>query len=186
MANANGSAELDQDSNTLHWAFGSTQMVEFGVGSGNGLCFYLVNHRPTGIDNILGAGVAHVNVPADDAQITTTRPSWTWNAADPAYGGQFALVDNGFVYGYGRGLVGDSKFYTFVARAPTNSAFVGQDSWTYWNGQTWQGEPTSDFSAAVFPANSTKQGSIFWSNHYKFVGHHESPLYLLKVSAAVI
>lgn len=128
-------------------AMGITNVVETIPGSG--ILYFLKNHRPNGVNQIIGAGVA--NITFDGATPVATRLSEYWwdGKTEPWYGDVCAFGDGDYVYAYGHGPTGN---YTFVTRALKKEA-TDLNSYEYWNGATWQTDRLT---------NPTSAGSVFW------------------------
>jgi len=155
-----------------------------------GILYFLKNYRPTGVDNIVGAGVAIVDVSGDYPTCTRTSEyvfsilsrfshtdfllSHWWNSTiEPNYGDHSSVLGrDGYVYVYGG--ANTTKFYdgVYLARVPHDSQ-EDLTSYEYWNGTQFTKDRIYDPSEtqAVLGSDST-QGMVTWNpylNTYLYI-----------------
>ncbi|EXJ94414.1 hypothetical protein A1O1_02808 [Capronia coronata CBS 617.96] len=136
-------------------------------GDTSGVMFFLLNHRPGGINHILGAGVATValntatypptpriqRLPAPASQQQQQRHQYWWDGAtEPWYGDICAFRWGQYIYAYGHG--GEGNPWIYVARAPAAEA-TRLESYDYWNGDGWQRERLQKSAIG-------EKESVFW------------------------
>lgn len=158
------------------FAEGGTNVIEYAPGSG--LVWFLKNDRGSGIDTIVGAGVATVT--ANENGATATRSNDTmWNSFEPYWGDigvtYNSLDQNAYVFGHGPASAGLGA-NVYLARAPAARA-TDVSAYQYWdqstktwtkarfaNGQLGTVKLTS--AQAIFPDHALGQSNAFWSNYY--------------------
>ncbi|KAJ9613216.1 hypothetical protein H2200_003158 [Cladophialophora chaetospira] len=150
-------------------ALGITNVVETTTPN-QGIMFFLLNHRPNGTNNLMGAGVASVTLDTSEyppvPQIQRLPPQFWWDAkSEPWYGDVCALRWKNHIYAYGHGIEGNS--WVYLARAPIADA-KNVDCYEYWNGKTWQ---TDRLDGTIIGDNASvfwqiNQGQVIWSNHF--------------------
>jgi hypothetical protein len=157
--------ELDED--PAECALGITNVVE--TGPGHGLLYFLLNHRPNGTNNLVGAGVATVHL---KTHTYPPRPSierlgqYWWDATtEPWYGDICALRWKAYVYAYGHG--GADNPWVYLTRVRHDDA-TRLECYEYWNGTDWQKErlnsPSLGEVESVFW--QINQGQVVWSRHF--------------------
>ncbi|KAJ9495287.1 hypothetical protein H2202_009315 [Exophiala xenobiotica] len=145
-------------------ALGITNVVQTsGSGSGanesyEGVMFFLLNHRPNGTNNLVGAGVASVSLDTSSyppvPQVRRLAKYW-WDAnLEPWYGDICALRHQGYVYAYGHGGQTSQNPWVYVARARVDETTV-LEAYEYWNGDGWQSE-------RLMTAQLGEKESVFW------------------------
>ena len=112
-------------------ALGITNVVE--TNPGEGILFFLLNHRPGGVNNLRGAGVATVSL--SDAyppvpKVTRLDRLWWDGDTEPWYGDVCALRHGEYIYGYGHAK--DDPF-VYLTRVHWQSA-TWKDCYQYWMG----------------------------------------------------
>ncbi|EXJ84844.1 hypothetical protein A1O3_05518 [Capronia epimyces CBS 606.96] len=132
-----------------------------------GVMFFLLNHRPGGINHILGAGIATVSLDTSTyppaPQIQRHPPPqghhhhqqhqfWWDGEREPWYGDICALRWDEHIYAYGHG--GEGNPWVYVARVPAANA-TQLDRYEYWNGDEWQAERLQKDSIG-------EKESVFW------------------------
>lgn len=157
--------ELDED--PAECALGITNVVE--TGPGQGLLYFLLNHRPNGTNNLVGAGVATVHL---NTHSYPPRPSikrlgqYWWDATtEPWYGDICALRWKSYVYAYGHG--GADNPWVYLTRVRQDEA-TQLECYEYWNGSDWQKERLN--SASLGEVESVfwqiNQGQVVWSRYF--------------------
>lgn len=159
-------SSFGEDSATC--ALGITNVVETNS-STDGILFFLLNHRPGGTNNLMGAGVASVTLDTSQdppvPRIQRLPPQFWWDAtAEPWYGDVCALRWNGFIYAYGHGIEGNPWVYLTRVRA---GDATDVNCYEYWNGDGWQAErldgtSVGDKESVFWQIN---QGQVVWSNY---------------------
>ena len=148
---------------------GITNVVET-TGPNEGIMFFLINHRPNGTNNLMGAGVASITLDTSAyppvPQIQRLPPQYWWDATcEPWYGDLGALRSNGYIYAYGHGPEGNPWVYLTRVRA---DEAIDATCYEYWNGETWQGDrlngKTIGEKESVFW--QINQGQVIWSNYF--------------------
>jgi hypothetical protein len=128
--------------NASECALGITNVVETGpYRCGEGVLFFLLNHRPGGVNNLVGAGVAEVRMNTSSypprPQIRRLSQFW-WDAKkEPWYGDVCALRAGDYIYAYGHG--GEGNPWVYLARVRHEQAKT-LACYEYWNGVDWQKE----------------------------------------------
>ena len=147
-------------------AMGNTNVVD--LGDGKGIIYFLKNHRPYGMNHIIGAGVANVSLVYPQSATTPvpvanrTSEFW-WNADfDPWYGDVCAMRDENYVYAYGHAKAND---LVYISRVPIQSAF-NLSKYEYWNGEDWQGEKLTNYGMKEGIFGQVNQGQVFFSNYW--------------------
>ncbi|KAL9616631.1 MAG: hypothetical protein Q9160_008514 [Pyrenula sp. 1 TL-2023] len=147
-------------------AMGITNVVE--VCPGLGILYFLKNHRPNNVNNLIGAGVANVTItqPSNSTypvpKATRLSEYW-WDAKKvPWYGDVGAIKAGDYIYSYGHA---ESNPWVYVARVPTEHAFELSE-YEYWNGENWQKELLTDFGEKESVFWQVNQGQVIWSNYY--------------------
>ncbi|KIW39404.1 uncharacterized protein PV06_09174 [Exophiala oligosperma] len=150
-------------------ALGITNVVQT-TSSDDGVMFFLLNHRPDGKNNLVGAGVATVHVDTSRyplaPHIRRLARFW-WDASqEPWYGDVCALRHDGFVYAYGHGGHADQNPWVYVARARLHEA-TNLDCYEYWNGEGWQAERlmTKDLGEKESVFWQINQGQVVWNGY---------------------
>ncbi|KIX00067.1 uncharacterized protein Z518_10994 [Rhinocladiella mackenziei CBS 650.93] len=153
------------------YGMGITNVVETDdSGQGQGIMFFLLNHRPNGTNNLIGAGVASVTLNTSTyppvPQIRRLPPRYWWDATrEPWYGDVCALRWEDYIYGYGHGGEGNPWVYLTRVRAAEATNFA---CYEYWNGSDWQSERLD--SQSIGEKESVfwqiNQGQVIWSNYY--------------------
>ena len=143
-------------------ALGITNVVE--TSPGQGIMYFLLNHRPNGTNNLRGAGVATVSLsdsypPAPN--VTRLDRIWWDGDTEPWYGDVCALRHGEHIYAYGHAK--DSPF-VYLARAHFQSA-SHLDCYEYWNGEGWQNQvpKTKDLGEKESIFWQINQGQVIWS-----------------------
>jgi hypothetical protein len=152
-------------------ALGVTNVIE--TFAGQGILYFLLNHRPGGINNLRGAGVATVTLSNTYPPVpSVTRLDRTWWDGDtePWYGDVCALRAGDYIYAYGHAK---DNPYVYLTRAKWWEA-TQLETYEYWNGEGWQCDRL--YTATLGEKESLfwqiHQGQIFWSplfNCYMFV-----------------
>ena len=138
--------------------------------------YYLLNHRPNGINTILGAGIATIAVdtsvypPVPTATRLPGRQYWWDGSCEPWYGDTGAIKTNGFIYAYGHA---NSTPYVYLTRVPWQQA-TDLSCYEYWNGSSWQAERLySDGRNDTTPFGETEgifwqvnQGQVIYNDYY--------------------
>lgn len=130
--------QYGEDSAT--WACGITNVVE--TYSGQGVLYYLLNHRPDGVNNLIGAGVATITMsdayPPVPSLTRLPGQQYWWDAACEPWFGDVSSVraNDGYVYAYGHAK---DLPWVYVTRVPWQSA-TDLSCYEYWNGENWQSE----------------------------------------------
>ena len=150
-------------------ALGITNVVET-TSPDEGIMFFLLNHRPNGTNNLMGAGVASVTLDTSEyppiPQIRRLHPQYWWDAkTEPWYGDICALRWNNYIYAYGHGV--DGNPWVYLTRVRVEEA-TNVDCYEYWNGKTWQsdrlnGTTIGDKESVFWQIN---QGQVIWSNYF--------------------
>ncbi|CAL3972297.1 unnamed protein product [Diplocarpon coronariae] len=150
------------------YGMGITNVIALPGSDTEGALYFLKNYRPAGVDMIVGAGLALVNISGAYPTCQRTSENW-WNASEPQYGdhGQLLAQDD-WIYVYGGA---DSKKYydgVYVVRVP-HAQQQDLTAYEYWNGTSFSKEgrfynPTA--AQAVLGPGST-QGTISWNPHLK-------------------
>ncbi|ETI21056.1 hypothetical protein G647_07399 [Cladophialophora carrionii CBS 160.54] len=150
-------------------ALGITNVVETTVWN-EGIMFFLLNHRPNGTNNLMGAGVASVTLDTSSyppvPQISRLPPQYWWDATcEPWYGDVCALRWDDHIYAYGHGIEGNP--WVYLARVRADEA-TNVNCYEYWNGATWQSERLNGI--AIGEKESVfwqiNQGQVIWSSYF--------------------
>ena len=139
------------------WACGITNVVE--TYPGQGILYYLLNHRPGGNNNETGAGVATISMsdsypPVPSCTRLPGQQYWWDGQCEPWYGDVGSIkANNGYIYAYGhaKGLP-----WVYLTRVPWSSA-TDLSCYEYWNGETWQNERLY---------NMGEKEGVFWQIKY--------------------
>ncbi|KAK9357846.1 hypothetical protein V1504DRAFT_463026 [Lipomyces starkeyi] len=143
-------------------AIGISNIVE--TGTNTGILFFLKNHRPGGINNYIGCGVATVTLNLNVPSCTRLAQYW-WDAkTEPWYGDICCVKVGSFIYAYGHGNL--SADYVYVCRVLTPYA-TNLSAYEYWNGSSWQKERLYNVSAKESVFWEIQGGQMIWSNYYK-------------------
>lgn len=148
------------------YSLGITNVVETTPGSGQGILFFLLNHRPGGVNNLRGAGVATVSLSNTYPPVpTVTRLDRYWWDGDtePWYGDVCALRHGDHIYAYGH-----TKHdpFVYLARVHWQSA-TSKDRYEYWNGSGWQKQvpKTTELGEKAKMFWQINQGQVVWSEY---------------------
>jgi hypothetical protein len=164
-------------------ALGITNVVETEPGQGEcskhvayvhrvdrsaGILYFLLNHRPGGINNIKGAGVAKVTLSDSYPPVpSVVRLAQYWWDGDeePWWGDVGAIRTNGYIYTYGHAK---DNPWVYLARVPWHKV-TELDAYEYWNGETFQKERlrTKDIGEKESVFWQINQGQVIWSEYYK-------------------
>ena len=155
--------------NPSECGLGITNVVET-TAPNRGLLFFLLNHRPNGKNNLMGAGVASVSLDTSAyppvPYIQRLPPQFWWDATcEPWYGDVCALRWNNYIYAYGHGIEGNP--WVYLTRVRVEDA-ANVECYEYWNGDTWQserldGKAIGDEESVFWQIN---QGQVIWSNYF--------------------
>jgi hypothetical protein len=147
---------------------GITNVVE--TFPNQGIMFFLLNHRPNGTNNLMGAGVASITIDESEyppvPHLQRLPPQFWWDAkSEPWYGDICALRWNDYVYAYGHGIEGNP--YVYLTRVPVVEA-TNLECYEYWNGDSWQSErldgtAVGEKEGVFWQIN---QGQVIWSTHF--------------------
>jgi hypothetical protein len=150
-------------------ALGITNAVET-TAPNEGIMFFLLNHRPNGTNNLMGAGVASITLDTSSnppvPQISRLPPQYWWDAkCEPWYGDVCALRWKDYVYAYGHGIEGNPWVYLTRVRAVEATQVA---CYEYWNGEAWQserldGNAVGEKESVFWQIN---QGQVIWSNYF--------------------
>lgn len=149
------------------YALGLTNVIE--TSPGKGLVYFLLNHRPGGVQKILGAGVAEVTIDTTAGypvpKATRLCKFWWDGETEPWYGDMCALRAGDYIYAYGHAK---DNPWVFLTRAKIEHA-TELDAYEYWNGETWQSErlkrdQMGDKEKIFWQVH---QGQIFWSDYHQ-------------------
>ncbi|KAK9342162.1 hypothetical protein V1522DRAFT_417017 [Lipomyces starkeyi] len=128
-----------------------------------GILFFLKNHRPGGVNNYIGAGVALVTVNNNLPSCMRLAEYW-WDATtEPWYGDVCCLKFGQYIYAYGHGNT--SAEYVYVCRVLTSSATT-LSAYEYWNGTSWQTGRLYNVSSKESVFWQVQGGQIIWSTYY--------------------
>jgi hypothetical protein len=151
--------------------------------------YFLLNHRPDGINHLLGAGVASVNVTPTYPPIPAARrlsQYWWDGETEPWYGDVGAIRSGDYIYAYGHAK---ATPYVYLARVPWQNA-TDLSCYEYWNGDCWQTDRLSNPGEKEGVFWQINQGQVFYSNYYGcfvFVYCGSYPChFLLKIHASVL
>ncbi|RMZ88748.1 hypothetical protein DV736_g4021, partial [Chaetothyriales sp. CBS 134916] len=147
-------------------ALGITNVVE--TEPRKGILYFLLNHRPGGINTIKGAGVATVTLTdtfPPRAKIERLAKHWWDGETEPWWGDVGAIRWKGYIYSYGHAK--DSPFI-YVARVKWDEA-TKLEAYEYWNGQNWQKErpKTKEWGNDQRVFWMVNQGQVIYSNYFK-------------------
>jgi Domain of unknown function (DUF4185) len=141
-------------------AIGITNVVP--TTAGKAIVFFLKNHRPNGVDNIIGAGVATVVMKNGKPHATRLAKYWWNGSTEPHYGDIASMRSGNYIYAYGNSP--SANGYVYVARVHYKKA-TSLSAYQYWNGKTWQKRrlhnPTG--KEALFWKHG--QGTLSWNPH---------------------
>ena len=135
-----------------------------------GIMFFLLNHRPDGKNNLMGAGVSSISLDTSTyppiPHVKRLPPQFWWDAkCEPWYGDVCALGWDNHIYAYGHGIEGNP--WVYLTRVRTEEATnIGR--YEYWNGDNWQserldGKAIGDKESVFWQIN---QGQVMWSNYF--------------------
>jgi hypothetical protein len=127
--------------------------------------YFLLNHRPDGINHLLGAGVASVNVTPTYPPIPAARrlsQYWWDGETEPWYGDVGAIRSGDYIYAYGHAK---ATPYVYLARVPWQNA-TDLSCYEYWNGDCWQTDRLSSPGEKEGVFWQINQGQVFYSNYY--------------------
>lgn len=172
-------AHEDADGGLSCYAFGGTNIVEHAPNEG--LVFFLKNHRPGGVGEIKGAGVATCRVTQPgDVPVATRACDTMWNASEPFWGDVGVAYDarDGHVYAFGKGpsCNEEASRRTYLCKVPAARA-LDVDAYSYWDEATrsWgrqrlangeMGTAVLGNGQAVFGWMAMNQSAPFWSNWF--------------------
>ncbi|KAH6702905.1 hypothetical protein BKA61DRAFT_619755 [Leptodontidium sp. MPI-SDFR-AT-0119] len=167
---ARGNAQIfcgyfDDETPESHYGMGLTNVIAQPGSSTQGILYFLKNYRPKGVDGIVGAGVAVVDILGKYPTCRRTSKHM-WNASEPQYGdhGQLLALD-GWVYVYGG--TNTRKYYdgVYVMRV-RHASQKDLSAYEYWNGAQFTKEHVYDPSErqAILGPGST-QGTVTWNPH---------------------
>ncbi|KAJ8101162.1 hypothetical protein POJ06DRAFT_89985 [Lipomyces tetrasporus] len=142
-------------------AMGITNIVE--TGPGRGIVYFLKNHRPGGVNNLVGAGVATVTMHGNRPSCTRLAEYWWDGKTEPHYGDICALKFGNHIYAYGHGPT--SAEFVYVCRVLTSRA-TDLSAYEYWNGSSWQKERLYNVSEKEKIFWQIQSGQIIWSPYY--------------------
>jgi hypothetical protein len=137
------------DENSATWSCGITNIVE--TYPGQGVLYYLLNSRPDGVNNLIGAGVAMITMsnayPPIPSLTRLPGQQYWWDAGCEPWFGDVGSVR-------AKGLP-----WVYLTRVPWESA-TDLSCYQYWNGEDWQGE-------RLYTTNGLgeKEG-VFWQIKY--------------------
>lgn len=144
-------------------AMGITNVIE--TYPGQGILYFLKNHRPGGENHLMGAGVATVTLSQDSPpvpQVNRLSEYWWDGETEPWYGDVGAIRSGDHIYAYGHAK---STPYVYVARVPWDKA-TDLACYEYWNGETWQTERLYNVNEKEGVFWQVNQGQVVWSNYY--------------------
>ena len=127
------------------------------------------NHRPGGVNHIIGAGVAVVKVLKDPEGGTPTVTAhrignyWWDGAKEPWYGDCAVCRSGDYIYAYGHAK---DLPWTYLARVHYDHA-TKLEAYEYWNGTDWQKERLYNMGEKESVFWQTHQGQVIWSEFYK-------------------
>lgn len=167
----------------LHYGFGGTNIIE--TSPGNGLIYYLINHRAIGDLNgatskLMGAGAAQVTLDKNNRPVVRRFGDRLWSSKEPTWGDVGIAVDSrdDNVYVFGHGPQGtEFGSYTFLCRVPRGHA-ADIKAYEYFDNSTatWTkkrfGDGTGGTLAitremAVFGYLEMNQAAPFWSHWFR-------------------
>ena len=157
----------DMGEDPTECALGITNVVE--TYPGQGIIYYLLNHRPNGTNNLLGAGVATITLdttvypPLPNIQ-RANQSQYLWDGScEPWFGDVGAIRYNDYIYAYGHA---QDIAWVYLARVPWQDA-TDVTCYEYWNGDGWQSERLNygvGEKESVFWA--VNQGQVVWNDYY--------------------
>lgn len=171
-------AEYGEDSST--YALGITNVVETYPGEGvlrksigewpvadgaSGIVYFLLNHRPDGVNHLLGAGVASVNVTATYPPIPAAKrltQFWWDGETEPWYGDVGAIRSGDYIYAYGHAK---ATPYVYLARVRWQNA-TDLSCYEYWNGVYWQIDRLTNPGEEQGVFWQINQGQVIYSDYY--------------------
>jgi hypothetical protein len=191
---ADGNAQMfcdyfPDESPASSYGMGITNVVAEPGSDTQGILYFLKNYRPTGVDQIVGAGVAVVDVSGEYPSCTRTSEyvrnismsdrklshcSHWWDATkEPYYGDHSSVMgQDGYVYVYGG--VNTTMFYggLYLTRVP-HASQTDLSAYEYWNGTQYTPDRiySPSETEAVLQGGST-QGMITWNpylNSYLYI-----------------
>ncbi|KAK9366868.1 hypothetical protein V1509DRAFT_628170 [Lipomyces kononenkoae] len=142
-------------------AMGITNVVE--TSPGRGVLFFLKNHRPGGVNNLVGAGVATVTMHGNVPTCTRLAEYWWDGKTEPHYGDICALKFGDYIYAYGHGNA--SAEFIYVCRVLASSA-TNLAAYEYWNGSDWQKDRLYNVSGKESVFWQIQAGQVFWNPYY--------------------
>lgn len=114
----------------------------------------------------IGAGIAVASLdlktvtrPPQNPDPAAPEPAYMWQRGEMSYTGGY-LVEGEMLYAYG----GEGRFFrtlVHVARVPLADA-LDKSRWTYWDGRTWQADPSK--SEHVYVGGAAGD-TLFWSDY---------------------
>ena len=148
-------------------AIGITNVVE--TYPGIGVMFYLLNNRPNGTNNLLGAGIGIVSL-SDTYPYTPfvqrLGPGQYWwdGSCEPWYGDVGAMRHtDGFIYAYGHAK---DVAWVYLTRVAWQNA-TDLACYEYWNGTCWQSERLYNPGEKQGVFWQVNQGQVIWSPFYE-------------------
>merc|ERR1711939_75185 len=146
-------------------ALGITNVVE--TEPGQGILYFLLNHRPGGINNLKGAGVATVALSDTYPPVPSVKrlgQYWWDGETEPWYGDVGAIRTNGYIYSYGHAK---DNPWVYLARVRWQEV-TSLDAYEYWNGDNFQKErlKTKDIGEKESVFWQINQGQVIWSEHF--------------------
>lgn len=132
-----------------------------------GILYFLLNHRPGGVNNLKGAGVATVKLSDDYPPVPSVKrlgQYWWDGDAEPWYGDVGAIRTNGYIYSYGHAK---DKPWVYLARVPWREA-LHLEAYEYWNGEEFQKErlKTKHIGEKESVFWQVNQGQVIWSEYF--------------------
>jgi hypothetical protein len=128
--------------------------------------YFLLNHRPDGINHLLGAGVASVNVTPTHPPIPAAQrlSQYWWDGdTEPWYGDVGAIRSGDYIYAYGHAK---TTPYVYLARVLWQNA-TDLSCYEYWNGDCWQTDRLSSPGEKEGVFWQINQGQVIYSNYYR-------------------
>ena len=161
----------------------------FGLGLSNvvetsdeqGIVFFTRDNRSTLAGQIVGSGVAFVNITSGKPVCTRPNAQW-WNGTVEPYFGDHNVIlspQDNYIYAYGGLLEPGYGQNVFLTRVPQWGASYLW-AYQYWNGTAFTTDRLINPStnAAVFWAG---QGSIMWSEYYQKYLYFQPGLSLIHI-----
>jgi hypothetical protein len=130
-----------------------------------GIVYFLLNYRPNGINHLVGAGVASVNITATYPPIPTAQrlSQYWWDGdTEPWYGDVGAIRSGDYIYAYGHA---NATPYVYLARVPWQNA-TDLSCYEYWNGDQWQIDRLYNPGEKEGVFWQIQQGQVVYSNYY--------------------